>query len=60
MSSKDPLYALIVTDTSIKNNMATSITYIHIHNRPIVKTLHHTVNITSTEAKLFAIKYGIN
>ena len=53
-------YALIVTDASIKNNIVTSIVYIHVHNKPITKTIHHTVNITSTEAKLFAIRYSIN
>jgi len=58
--SKDLSCALIVTDASIKNNMATSITHIHICNKAIVKTLHHTVNITSTEAELFAIRCGIN
>jgi len=40
--------------------MATSITYIYICNRPIVKTLHHTVNVTSMEAELFAIRCSIN
>ena len=40
--------------------MAISIAYIHIHNKPIIKTLYHVVNITSTKAKLFAIRYGNN
>jgi len=40
--------------------MATYIAHIHIYDKPIVKTLHHTVNITSIEAKLFAIRCGIN
>ena len=60
VSSENPLYALAVTDTSIKNNMATSIAHIYICNRPIVKTLYHTVNVTSMEAELFAIRCGIN
>ena len=58
--SKDPFCTLIVTDISIKNNMATSIAHIHICNKVIVKTLHHMVNITNTEAELFAIRCGIN
>ena len=37
-----------------------SITYIHVCNRPIIKTIYHAANITSTEAKLFAIRCGIN
>ena len=53
-------YALIITDASIKNNVATSIAHIHIYDKPIIKSIHHVVNITSTEAKLFAIRYGIN
>ena len=47
---------LVITDVSIKNNVTTSITHIHIYNR-LIKTLHHTVNVTFTEAKLFAIRY---
>jgi len=56
MFSEDPLYALIVTDASIKFEMAISIAYIYICNKSIVKKPHHTVNITSTEAKLFIIR----
>ena len=51
---------LIISDTSIQNNVATSIAHIHIHNRPIIKTLYYIANITSTKAKLFTIRYGIN
>ena len=40
--------------------MAISIAYIHIYNKPIIKTLYHTVNITSTEAELFSMRCGIN
>ena len=52
--------ALIIIDTSVKNNIAISISHTYIHNRPVTKTLHHAVNIISTEAKLFVIKCGIN
>ena len=37
-----------------------SISHIHIFNNPIIKTDHHAVHVTSTEAELFAIRYGIN
>jgi len=37
-----------------------SIAHIHIHDKAIVKTLHHASNIISMEAELFAIRYGIN
>ena len=60
MSSENPLHILIITDASIKNNVATSIAHIHIHDNPIVKTLHHVVNVNSIKAELFAIRYGIN
>jgi len=60
VSSSDPSYALVVTNASIKNNIATSIAHIHIHNKPVIKTLYYTVNITTTEAELFTIRCGIN
>ena len=59
-SSSIPSHVLIITDASVKNNIATSILHTHIHNRPITKTLHHAVNVMSTEAELFAIRCGIN
>jgi len=59
-SSSIPSNTLIVTDASVKNNVATSIFHIHIHNKPVVKTLHHAMNITNTEAELFAIRCSIN
>ena len=51
---------IVVTDTSIKNNTATSISHMHTHNHPIAKTIHHAVYVTSSEAKLFTIRCGIN
>ena len=59
-SSESPTSALVITDASIKNNIVMYIAHIHIHNHLITKTLHHTMNVTSTEAKLFAIRCGIN
>ena len=52
--------ALVVTDASIKNNIATSILYIHIANQPLTKTVHHAAFITSMEVELFAIRCSIN
>ena len=52
--------ALIVTDASIKNDIATLISHIHQANRPLIKTAHHAVFVTSLEAELFAIRCGIN
>jgi len=39
--SVDPKTTIVVSDASIKNQLTTSIAYIHIHNTPIVKMIHH-------------------
>jgi len=52
--------ALIVTDASIKKDIATSISHVHIANHPLTKTVHHIAFVTSMEAELFTIRYGIN
>ena len=58
--SSDSQVALVVTDASIKNDIATSISHIHSHNRPLVKTVHHASFVTTMEAELFAIRCSIN
>ena len=60
MFSEDLSCTLIVTDASIKSNVAMFITHIHICDKAIVKTLHHVLNVTSTKAKLFTIRCSIN
>jgi len=52
--------ALVITDASIKNDIATSISHVYIANHPLTKTVHHTAFVISTEAELFAIRCGIN
>ena len=52
--------AIITTDASIKNNIATSILHMHTSNQSLIKILHHTAFVTSAEAELFAIRCGIN
>jgi len=59
-NSSSSSIAIIVSDASIKNNVATSIAHIHAFNKPLVKTIHYAVHVTSTEAELFAIRCGIN
>jgi len=59
-TSSSPHTALIVTDTSIKNDIATSISHIHIANHPLTKTVHHAAFVTSTEVELFTIRCDIN
>ena len=52
--------ALVITDASIKNDIATSISHIHIANHPLTKTVHHAAFVTSMEVELFTIRCGIN
>ena len=59
-SSNSPSTVIIVTDASIKNNIVTSILYMHTYNNPIAKTIHYAVHITSIKAELFAIRCSIN
>jgi len=59
-SSSSSSTAIITSDASIKNDVATSLLHMHTYNRPIIKTIYYAVYITSTEAELFAIRYGIN
>ena len=55
-----PSSALIVTSASIKDNIATSVAHIHQANSPLIKSIYHAVFITSSEAELFTMRYGIN
>jgi len=52
--------ALVITDASIKKDIAMSIAHIHSANCPLIKTVHHTSFVTSSEVELFAIRCGIN
>ena len=59
-SSSSLSIAIIVTDTSIKNDIATSILHIYLTNHLMTKMVHHTAFVTSTEAELFVIRCSIN
>jgi len=50
--------ALVIMDASVKNSVAMSISHIYVHNKHVVKTLHHTVNIISTEVEFFVLCCG--
>ena len=58
--SNFPSTAIVVTDASIKNNIAISISHIHTHNNSITKTIYHVVHVTSTKVELFTIRCSIN
>ena len=59
-ASFDLSIVVIVSNASIKNNIAMSIAYVHSFNSLLKKTLYHAINVTTTEAELFAIRCGIN
>ena len=52
--------AIIVTDASIKNDIATLVSHIHICNHPLIKIVHYVAFITSTEVELFAMRCSIS
>jgi len=56
----DLFSSIVVSDASIKNQVATSISHIHSFGKSIVKTLHRAINITTAKAELFAIQCRIN
>ena len=43
--SVNPKTTIVVLDTSIKNQVIISIAYAHIHDTPVVKMIHHAINI---------------
>jgi len=59
-ASSSQSIAIVASDASIKNDITTSISHTHISNQPLIKTIHHATFVTSTEAKMFAIRCGIN
>ena len=59
-TSSNPSSTIIVSDASIMNHVTTSISHIHSFNKPVIKTIHRAINVTTTETKLFAIWCDIN
>ena len=51
---------LIISDTSVKNNIAILVSYIWRRHEIIAKTDHHVMNILLIEALIFAIRHGIS
>ena len=52
--------AIVISDASIKNNITTSISHVHIANQLLIKILHYAILVTTIEAELFVIRCGIN
>ena len=59
-ASLNPYFSIVVSNASIENHVTTSISYINSYDKPVIKMIHRAVNITNTEAELFAIQCGIN
>jgi len=59
-NSSDPNTTLVITDASIKNDIAMSISHIHLANCSLIKTVHHAFFVMSSEVELFTIRCGIN
>jgi len=51
---------IVILDVSIKNSVVTSMSHIHLYNKSVIKTIYWATNVTTTEAELFVIRYGIN
>ena len=59
-ASSDPKISVVISNTSIKNQVTTYIAHVHTYDSSIVKTIYYTVNITFTEVELFTIRCGLN
>ena len=59
-SCLDPKIVIIISNVSIKNRIATSISYVHYSYNIYTKKIHHAINVTFTKVELFTIRYGIN
>lgn len=56
----DPNSVIVIVDANIKNKVTSSISYVHSNLDFVIKTVHHTINITTIKTELFAIRCGIN
>ena len=56
----DSKTVIVIFNTSIRNNVATSISHVCLGHNILAKTIHHAVNVISTEVKLFVIRCRIN
>ena len=59
-SSKSSNIVFIIFDASVKNNITTSISHIWRKHNIIMKSVHHTMNVSSTEVEIFDIRCGIS
>ena len=60
LSKNDPNILFVITDVSIKDDIATSVMHSHRKHAIISKTVYYTINVISTKAELFTIRYSIS
>jgi len=58
-SSQNNDTILIISNTGVKNNIVTSVSYVKREYKIIMEIIHHGMNIMSTKEKLFAMRYSI-
>jgi len=51
---------LVISDTSVKNDIVISVSHIRREHEIIKKTIHHAMNVISTRAEIFVIRCGIS
>ena len=51
---------VVISNISIKNNVATLILHVHSNSNGIKKTIYYAINIILTKTELFTIRYRIN
>ena len=58
--SLNPKSIIIISNTSIGNNIAMFIIYVYSYSNIVKKILHYAINVTLTEAEIFSIRGRIN
>jgi len=58
--SNSPKTIFIISNTSVKNNIATFVFYIWRKHNIIRKAVHHAINVLYADAKLSTIRYDIS
>ena len=56
----DSKTVIVIFNTSIRNNVATSISHVCLGHNILAKNIHYAVNVISNEVKLFVIRCRIN
>jgi len=60
LSKNNPNTLFVITNASVKGDITTPVMPSHRKHAIISKTVHHTINVTSTKAELFTIRCSIS